>query len=284
MNTNIKNLIVISTALICFACTGLEDGLEGTDVKGVDVTITAMREGFDPDTKTVLESDGSVEWCPLDEISVFYGDGSNGGSKFTSQNTEQAAIAEFKGRLEGISAGGENFTQGKYLYGVYPYSVDTKFNNGIVTISLPSYQTATEGSFSNGLFPTIARAQSFNLAFYNICGGVKFTVSRDDITSVTFKGNNGERLAGTANVVFDSQEKPAVLDDEIESKNENITLLNCFSLFGFGTLSIILIPILFIMNHFVGLYGMIWVQLVIELIVLPIVIIMYRRVLKQIKV
>lgn len=44
------------------------------------------------------------------------------------------------------------------------------------------------------------------------------------------------------------------------------------------------IPILFIMNHFVGLYGMIWVQLVIELIVLPIVIIMYRRVLKQIKV
>ena len=223
MNTNIKNLIVISSVLMCFACTGLEDGLEGTDVKGVDVTITAVREGFDPDTKTVLESDGSVEWCPLDEISVFYGDGSNGGSKFTSQNTEQAAIAEFKGRLEGISAGGENFTQGKYLYGVYPYSVDTKFNNGTVTISLPSYQTAAEGSFSNGLFPTIARAQSFNLAFYNICGGVKFTVSRDDITSVTFKGNNGERLAGTANVVFDSQEKPAVLDDEIESKNE-ITL------------------------------------------------------------
>ena len=205
---------------MCYACTGLEDELVGTDVKGVDVVITATREGYVPDTKTVLESDGSVEWCPLDEISVFYGDGTNGGSKFTSQNTEQVAIAEFKGRLEGISAGGENFTEGKYLYGVYPYSTDTRFNNGTVTISLPSYQTATEGSFSNGLFPTIARAQSFNLAFYNICGGVKFTVSRDDITSVTFRGNNGERLAGTANVVFDSNEKPAVLDEELESKDE----------------------------------------------------------------
>lgn len=220
MNTSIKGLIVACATIMCFACTGLENELDGIDIKGVDVTITATREGFDPNTRTILESDGSVEWCPMDEISVFYGDGTNGGSKFTSQNTEQTAIAEFKGRLEGISAGGENFTDGKYLYGVYPYSINTQFNNGVVTISLPSYQTATEGTFSNGLFPTIARAQSFNLAFYNICGGIKFTVSRDDITSVTFKGNNGERLAGTANIVFDSYEKPAILDEEVESKNE----------------------------------------------------------------
>lgn len=219
MNTSIKYLIIACTTIICFACTNFEENLD-ICVKGVDVTITAVKEGYNPDTKTILESDGSVEWCPMDEISVFYGDGTNGGSRFTSQNTEQVAIAEFKGRLEGISAGGENFTQGKYLYGVYPYSIDTKFTDGIVTMSLPSYQTATEGTFSNGLFPTIARAQSFNLAFYNICGGVKFTVSREDITSVTFKGNNDERIAGTAKITFDEYEKPAVLDEEVESKNE----------------------------------------------------------------
>ena len=217
MNTSIKSLIVACTTIMCFACTDFEEDL---GVKGVDITITAVKEGYNPDTKTILEADGSVEWCPMDEISVFYGDGTNGGSRFTSQNTEQVAIAEFKGRLEGISAGGENFTQGKYLYGVYPYSIDTKFTDGIVTMSLPSYQTATEGTFSNGLFPTIARAQSFNLAFYNICGGVKFTVSREDITSVTFKGNNDERIAGTAKITFDEYEKPAVLDEEVESKNE----------------------------------------------------------------
>ncbi len=33
----------------------------------------------------------------------------------------------------------------------------------------------------------------------------------------------------------------------IENKNENITVLNAFSLFGFGTLSIILLPVLFIL-------------------------------------
>ena len=220
MNTCIKSLIIACATIMCFACTGFEEELDNIGANGVDVTITAMRESFNPNTKTIRESDGSVEWCPKDEISVFYGDGTNGGSKFTSQNTEQVAIAEFKGRLEGISAGGENFTQGKYLYGVYPYSINTEFNNGTVTMNLPSYQTATEGTFSNGLFPTIARAQSFNLAFYNICGGIKFTVSRKDITSVTIKGNNGERLGGTAKIVFDEYEKPAVLDEEVESKNE----------------------------------------------------------------
>jgi formylglycine-generating enzyme required for sulfatase activity len=156
----------------------------------------------------------------MDEISVFYSENTQGGSKFTSQNTEQTAIAEFKGRLEGVIAGGEDFTNGKYLYAVYPYSIKTGFNNGVTTISLPNYQTAVEGTFANGLFPTIARAQGVNLAFYNICGGVKFTVSRNDIASVIFKGNNGERLGGAANVVFDEYEKPSVWDEEVDSKTE----------------------------------------------------------------
>ncbi len=221
MNTNIKSLVVACAALMSAACVKTEvEELPVKTSEGVEITITAVREGLNPDTKTVRKSDGSVEWCPLDEISVFYTETANGGSKFTSQNTEQAAIAEFKGQLDGFITGGEEFTEGKYLYGVYPYSTNTSFKDGVTTISLPSHQTAAEGTFANGLFPTIARAQSVNLAFYNICGGVKFTVSRDDITSISFKGNNGERLAGRAKVIFDDTAKPAVLAEEVESKSE----------------------------------------------------------------
>ena len=92
--------------------------------------------------------------------------------------------------------------------------------DGVITISLPSNQTAVEGTFANGLFPTIARAQALDLNFYNICGGVKFTVSRNDISSVVFKGNNDERIAGTVNVVFDGSGKPLVTEEEIDSKTE----------------------------------------------------------------
>lgn len=222
MNTGIKFLIIASAVFASAACTR-EEVLSPVESESIEITITAAREGYDPDTKTVTTDGYSVEWCPNEEISVFYANGTNGGSKFVSQNTEQAAIVEFKGRLEGFIAGGEEFTDGKYLYGVYPYSTITSFKDGVMTISLPSSQTGAEGTFANGLFPTIARAQSVNLAFYNICGGVKFTLSRDDITSVTFKGNNGERVAGTANVIFDESEKPAVLDENVGSEDE-ITL------------------------------------------------------------
>lgn len=222
MNTGIKFLIIASAVFASAACTR-EEVLSPVESESIEITITAAREGYDPDTKTVTTDGYSVEWCLNEEISVFYANGTNGGSKFVSQNTEQAAIVEFKGRLEGFIAGGEEFTDGKYLYGVYPYSTITSFKDGVMTISLPSNQTGAEGTFANGLFPTIARAQSVNLAFYNICGGVKFTLSRDDITSVTFKGNNGERVAGTANVIFDESEKPAVLDENVGSEDE-ITL------------------------------------------------------------
>lgn len=219
---NLRYSVIVCASVLSFACTKHNEMIMDVEPEGVEITITATREGLGPETRTVRKSDGSVEWCPLDEISVFYSGGAAAGSKFTSQNTEQAAVAEFRGRLDGISAGGENFTDGKYLYGVYPYSPDNTLNDGIATISLPTHQIAEEGTFADGLFPTIARAQGVNLAFYNICGGVKFTVSRNDITSISFKGNNDEKLAGKAKVAFDSSEIPYVLDEEVASKNEII--------------------------------------------------------------
>lgn len=223
MNTINRFLIFACVTFLSLACTRIEEPLI-TEPEGIEVTITATREGYNPSTKTILANGTHVEWCPMEEISVFCNDGSNGGSKFVSQNSEQVAIAEFKGRLEGIVAGGEDFTDGKYLYGIYPYSSITSLKNGIVTLSLSPNQSAVEGTFANNLFPTIARAQSMNLAFYNVCGGVKFTVSRDDITSVTFKGNNGERVAGTANVNFDEESGlPVILEENAGSEYE-ITL------------------------------------------------------------
>ena len=221
MKKYIKSLIFVCIAFMSFACTMLEEERLLLS-ESPEITITAMKEGLDAKLKTIRESDGSVEWCPMDEISVFYENGGNGGNKFTAQNTEQTDIAEFKGRIEGFIAGGENFTNGRYLYGVYPYSTNTSFNNGVTTISLPFNQTAVEGTFANGLFPTIARAKGVDLAFYNICGGIKFTVSKENIVSVKFRGNKKERLAGTAKVVFDSSEKPALLDESADAKEEII--------------------------------------------------------------
>ncbi len=220
MKINFRYIIISLLSVLSLSCVRIEEEMVPSYSEGVELTLTAVREGYDPSTKTVRLEDGSVEWCPSEEISVFYDNGSKGGSKFISQNKEQSPIAEFKGSIDGIMAGGEGFVLDKYIYGIYPYSSTTSFSDGIATISLPSFQTASEGTFSDDLFPTIGRSKGFDIAFYNICGGIKFTVSRNDITSVVFKGNSGERLSGTAKVSFDYQGLPVVLDGNVGRETE----------------------------------------------------------------
>lgn len=213
MNKSINGFGIGCITLLSTAC------IETADLNVVteknNIYVTAVREGLYPETRTFRDADGSVEWSPFDEISLFYSETDNGGSKFTSVNSEPTALAEFKGRLDGYPT--ENAT---YLYGVYPFSLETRFKNNVTTVSLPAEQTATEGTFANGLFPTIARSKDLNLTFYNICGGVKFTILRNDITSVRFKGNNGERLTGSADVIFDNNGRPVVTGINSEGKDE----------------------------------------------------------------
>ena len=220
MKTSVRYIFFACIAIIGLACNRMEETSPVSPTDGLELTITAGREDADPETRTVRLPDGSVQWLPGDQISIFYNNNSHGGSCFTSiSSTVQTAVTEFTGKLEGITEG-ELFAGGNYLYGVYPYSADTRFNDGVVTISLPAAQTAVEGSFANGLFPAIARAQDVDLWFYNICGGVKFSVLRNDVTSVRFKGNNGERLAGTANVVFDAATEKPVVTEMLDDRRE----------------------------------------------------------------
>ena len=78
-------------------------------------------------------------------------------------------------------------------------------------------------NFSGDAFPAMAKAKTLDLAFWNICGGIKFFVSRSDIKSITFKGNNDEVLAGKVKVVFNAEGKPAV--SEVFDGKTEITLV-----------------------------------------------------------
>lgn len=163
------------------------------------------------DTKTVLLDDGSVYWSPGDAISLFAGES---GAKFVSDNSGTAANTTFKGRLEGI---GPDYA-GEF-WATYPYRADNQFDGSSLTLSLPEEQTAVAGSFANELFLSMAKSQDHTLHFYNVCGGVKFSLTQEGVKSVIFKGNAQEVLAGTVRSGFDSQGKPQVLQ-VLEGKRE----------------------------------------------------------------
>ena len=156
--------------------------------------------------------DGSVWWHPAEEISVFYGGGTCGGRKFTSQNTSPQKLVEFGGFIQ--VSGYE-----KDVFTVYPYSQDNACDGHSITTVIPDVQAGSEGNFSGDAFPAIAKSNSYVFAFRNICGGVKFCVSRNDIRSVIFKGNCGEVLAGKVRVSFNSDGRPEVAE-VLNSKTE----------------------------------------------------------------
>ncbi len=164
-----------------------------------EIVLTARFVGG-TETKTVLDDDyKTVLWMPHESISVF-----GGGEmvKFTSDNTEKAAVVNFNGKLTG---GGSST-----LYGLYPYDQDATIKSGVITTSLPDTQEAKAGSFDDKLFIAVAKTDNRELGFNNVCSGFRFMLDRSDIQTVTILSNGGEPLAGKFSVGIDRDGKPTV--------------------------------------------------------------------------
>lgn len=173
-----------------------------TNVTYIDGEFTLYATSGENETKTVLQQDGSVFWSPSDCIKVFYG---NIPGKFTSTNTAPAASAEFTGSLGSFVMDGVT-----EFVAAYPFSDYTLLSGNQLSIGLPNEQVAVEGTFADDLFICAAKSKDVHLHFYNVCGGVKFSLARDDIKKVVFRGNDNESLAGRMAVEFDSSGIPQV--------------------------------------------------------------------------
>lgn len=146
--------------------------------------------GWEPETKTVLQEDGSVWWSPGDEIALF---GLNSGKKYRLQSNceEPSPETDFVGMIE---EGDDTF------YAIYPYDKSRDLNN---CFTIPTVQYAESGRFADGQFVSFARAEGEELTFYNACAGIKFSVAHEGVTKVVFKNReNCGPLAGDMRITF----------------------------------------------------------------------------------
>lgn len=178
---------------------------------GQELTLTASVPEIELLSKTTRDAEGKVFWSAAEEISLFYGSGENGGSKFTSTNNAAAKTAQFSGVINVITGVVED-TDDISFWGIYPYNSENSCDGSSATMVIPNIQTSKEGSFSDGVFPSIGRSLGLVMGFYNVCGGFKFQLSQENITSITFRGNNNEVIAGKVKVAFGQDGKPAVTD------------------------------------------------------------------------
>ena len=145
----------------------------------------------DASTRTELTTENAVYWETNDAISLFNPTGTN--NQFST--TQSGPSVTFTG--EATPA------KGTY-YALYPYDANAQIEGTIITTTLPAEQDAREGSFAQGLNPSVATADATNsLYFKNVCALVKFTLAEratTTITKATLCGNNGEALAGTLTI------------------------------------------------------------------------------------
>ena len=184
---------VAALALSCTREAEVSDSLKA----GQEITIIATLESG---SRTAVQDGGTeVYWEPADEIKLFL----NGtGSRFISNNTELAGVAQFTGTLNAVIGFNEGFADDNPLWGLYPYRADATSDGTSVTTTLPADQIGRAGSFAKNTHITLGRSTSYTMGFYSVCGGLRFSLTQEGIKKVTFEGNNEEALAGTIKMAF----------------------------------------------------------------------------------
>ena len=156
-------------------------------------------------TKTTITVDGegvgTIWWKPADNINVFFGTTS---VRYYSTNEVDATTVVFE--TSAMIGSTESASDNKW--GLYPYDASAICDGSSVTTTIPADQQCVPETFGNNLFPMIAHTSTNELHFKNVCGGIKFSLSRDDIQSITFRGNNNEDIVGQVQLTFDGEDNP----------------------------------------------------------------------------
>ena len=184
------------------------------DIPDANLSLYARTES-PAETKTIVEEGVYVFWEPGEEIAVFMGEKV---AKFTTDITASSGTATFKGTF-----GDSEWPEEPDLWAVYPFSEEAVFDGETITIILPSEQVAREGSFGKDMNLAIAHSNSSTIQFYNVGGGIRFSVTEEGIKKVMFEGLSGEIISGKVKIGMDENGKPVV--QEVTGGSQFITLL-----------------------------------------------------------
>ena len=173
-------------ALLTAACSNEES----QKVSYSPLVLTAQQEGGEA-TRTSL-SGTEVHWSAGDNVAAFVSNVAH-----TSTATEILSAKSARFTFSDLAA------DAVVQYAVYPASAAVGLvGESVVTVTVPTEQTAVAGSFAEGSAVAIAKGGSSTLGFKNVCGFLAFTINADDVQSVHIYAN--EKMTGTADVNWNS--------------------------------------------------------------------------------
>ena len=207
-----KSIFYVATAaMITLACTREVEKSDSINQRS-EIKLTATWASEDNSlSRTILQENGtSVWWTTGEEINAFFGTMASG--KFTSTNTKPQATVSFTGTLTSLIGEVETEEGISDCWAIYPYNETNTCDGQSVSLTVSSEQTATSGTFADKFFPAVAKSNSFSLAFYNVCGGARFSVTQEGVKKIIFKSNDGSPMAGKVKVGFGDDNRPQILE------------------------------------------------------------------------
>lgn len=223
-----KKFAILAAVVALIGCAQNEEGLDNitnTPEKSQTEFYASMPEC---DTRTYVEDNKYLRWNAGDEITVFAGNSYNGHWQFAGEDGANS------GKFNEIEDGG--FVTGIPLdltanYAIYPYDENiTITETGVVSLTLPAvqeYNHTYANSFGEGTNTMMAVTENTSdnfLSFKNLCGYLKLKLYSEDVTikSITVKGNNGEKIAGPANVTMTYGSEPTIT--MVDGATDTITI------------------------------------------------------------
>ncbi len=198
----IKLFVMTTAAIAAVSCAKEISPDVNTEVQNsVELCQMTFSASSENESKAILNN-RNIEWTSGDAISIFDGSGNR---QFTT--TDEGATATF----EGLAAVTDAY------YALYPYQENAVFTasgtvNGsdfenYISMTIPTEQTATAGSFDPDAFLSISKVDAEgNLRFNNLLGLVQFKLAdATNVASVTLSGNDSEQLSGEIYAYYNAE-------------------------------------------------------------------------------
>ena len=204
-----KRSILFALAVTLLAACSTKEIDFQTPVLDDVVFYASFEQPSDIDTRVYVNEDLLLRWTADDRVSIF------------GKNTYNQQY-RFLGETGDNSGGFSKVDVAEYVTGnpishtvsVYPYQSSTKITEDeVVTLTLPAEQHYAENTFGLGSNTMVSVSEDNFLQYKNIGGYLRISLYGEgvSVSSITLKGNNGEKLAGKATVTMPLDGTPAVV-------------------------------------------------------------------------
>ena len=159
-------------------------------------------------TRVYSNEDLLLRWTADDRVSIF------GKNTYNQQYKFLGEIGDNSGGFSKVD--GAEYVTGNpisHTVSVYPYQASTRITEDeVLTVTLPAEQHYAENSFGLGANTMVSVTADNFLQYKTVCGYLRLRLYGEgvSVSSITLKGNNGEKLAGNATVTMPLDGAPAI--------------------------------------------------------------------------